>query len=259
MIPLVSHKYKYIFYYNPKSACSTFRKLYLKLHREELVNKGDLATHHKLKDLFVPLDGYDYSSFLTYSVVRNPYSRIVSSYLDKCCEIKYDSSKRFKNKHFNKTIHEKIFSYLGKPINFDEGYSFDEFLDYLTNNSNVDPHFKSQTSEFVNHYYRIEDDIEEFYKIVHLIFKDDLLKLDLIKNFFSKPNFQNRSNKTFGNEFTKSDVRSDSNEMSFSELKSLFDNKIEIDYGSFYKSTQKKIVSDIYKTDIENYKYEFPY
>ena len=259
MIPLVNHKYKYIFYYNPKSACSSFRKLYLKLHAEEVPDKHKGVTHHKLKNVFFSVKGRDYSNFISYTVVRNPFTRIVSAFLDKCSEVKYNAEKRFRKEHFNKTIHYKIFSYLNRPVDFSQGYTFNEFLDYLMNNSEVDPHFRPQSRYSVNHYYRIEDDIQNYFDIMSEIFRHDGAKLEQVKDFFLRPSNENRSNETFRSGFEKPCRELNFYDKSFDELKELFDNKIKIDYSGFYDKKQVEIVSELFKEDIKNYEYEFPF
>ena len=259
MIPLVNHKYKYIFYYNPKSACSSFRKLYLKLHAEEVPDQHKGVTHHKLKNVFTLEEGADYANFIKYTVVRNPFTRIVSAFLDKCSEVKYNEEKRFKKEHFNKSIHYKIFSHLNRPVDFNQGYTFNEFLDYLMNNSDVDPHFRSQSQYSVNHYYRIEDDILNYFDLMGKILKQDGAKLEQVKDFFLRPNNENRSNETFRHGFKAPNDELKFHDKSFNELKELFDNKIKIEYSGFYDGKQIEIVSELFKEDIKNYEYEFPF
>ena len=103
MIPLVNDNYRYILFYNPKSACSTFRKLYVLLHRQELDNDESL-THHNCRLYWPMRDDVDYQSYFKFEIVRNPYSRVVSAYIDKCCEIKF-GQERFKRNNYLKSIH----------------------------------------------------------------------------------------------------------------------------------------------------------
>jgi hypothetical protein len=87
MIPLVSHKTGYIIYYNPKVACTYLRILFLRLHEDELTDaqKRKLNRHHNIRKMFGFINGQaiNYDSFESFVVVRNPFDRIVSSWVDK--------------------------------------------------------------------------------------------------------------------------------------------------------------------------------
>ena len=85
VIPLVNQKYKYILLYSAKAGCTSLRSLYLSLHKGEL-NETQLAKldwYHNLNEV-QPFDSrIDYSDYYVYCVTRNPYSRVVSAFLDQ--------------------------------------------------------------------------------------------------------------------------------------------------------------------------------
>lgn len=77
-----SKKYKYMIKYHAKSGCTLLRKLFLELHNDELYEKDD--------NIFTSLHEYfRYSENeeinLKIHLVRNPYMRIVSMFINKMC------------------------------------------------------------------------------------------------------------------------------------------------------------------------------
>lgn len=85
MVPVVNKKYRYILLYSAKAACTSLRTLYLDVHRDELTEKqlAQLDWYHNLNEVQAYDPGADYSDYFTYVITRNPYSRIVSAYLDQ--------------------------------------------------------------------------------------------------------------------------------------------------------------------------------
>lgn len=85
----VSKTYKYIYFETPKVGCSTIKRTLQKL---EVLDASDIPKDvhkKKLSPLLSPLDlENNFSKYLTdayfkFSFVRNPYTRILSCYLDK--------------------------------------------------------------------------------------------------------------------------------------------------------------------------------
>lgn len=130
MIPIVNDKYRYIFFYNPKSACSVARKLFLDLHKDELTeqhhaliaelnatgNNDDWSIVHKL----FPFDiKKDYQDYYKVTLVRHPLTRFVSGYLNRIVMFQTgrDDLKQF--------VEQKY----GKAANVD--YSFQQFFEYI--------------------------------------------------------------------------------------------------------------------------------
>lgn len=132
MIPVVSNKYRYIFFYNPKSACSVARKLFLDLHRDELsaeqtaglnaLREANQDEWHTVNTLFPYVDGTDYSDYFKFTLVRHPATRIVSAYLNRVVLQQSDLAQieaALKPEYGDNSI----------------GFSFDDFLAYLKSQS----------------------------------------------------------------------------------------------------------------------------
>ena len=76
-----SKKYKYIIGWNAKSGCSSFRDLFLYLHKDE-VSEITNGRHELHRDFPLPINIKDIPIFI---LVRNPYSRLVSCFTNKYC------------------------------------------------------------------------------------------------------------------------------------------------------------------------------
>lgn len=79
---LYSTKLNYIVCYSAKSGCSTVRKIFLDLHINEL-EKMPSDGIHNLPQYFPLSPSCNKSSIPCIIVVRNPFSRVVSMFLDK--------------------------------------------------------------------------------------------------------------------------------------------------------------------------------
>ena len=77
---LYSKKFNYIMFYSAKSGCSTVRNLFLNLHGDELTKYPDDGIH-SLPGYF-PLNVQD-QNIPSIVVVRDPFQRVVSMFLDK--------------------------------------------------------------------------------------------------------------------------------------------------------------------------------
>jgi hypothetical protein len=146
MTPLVSDKYRYILFYNPKSACSVARQVFLELHRTELpveqqsklnalrdLNQDDW---HDIHQLFPMLPNVDYSGYFKFTLVRQPLMRFVSAYLNRIVLQQTDLD-----------LIQKFFS-LRHGTDYQPSFSFNEFVDYITESESGDilnKHFLSQS------------------------------------------------------------------------------------------------------------------
>ena len=85
MIPIVNDKYKYILLYSAKAGCTSLRSLYLDVHGDELseTQLQKLDKYHNLNEVQLFDPAANYSNYFTYTITRNPYSRVVSAYLDQ--------------------------------------------------------------------------------------------------------------------------------------------------------------------------------
>lgn len=146
MTPLVSDKYRYVLFYNPKSACSVARQVFIELHRAELsaeqqsklnalreLNQDDW---HDIHQLFPMLPNVDYSGYFKFVLVRHPLMRFVSAYLNRIVLQQTDLD------------HIRNFFLKQQGADYQPCFSFNEFVDYVTKSERgdiVNKHFLSQS------------------------------------------------------------------------------------------------------------------
>ncbi len=142
MVPIVNHKYKYILLYSAKAGCTSLRSLYLDVHRDELDESqlSALKKYHNVNEVQPYVVGDDYSDYFTYLITRNPYSRVVSAFLDQYVFLRNSGVERMLNE----------FAPGGSER---EPQNFLEFLEYLKTipDEKRDSHFQTQTfTEFAD-------------------------------------------------------------------------------------------------------------
>lgn len=260
MIPIVNKKYKYIFYYNPKSACSFYRNVYVELHRNELEqalgfepDKKHLAKHFKPKRFKW------YYNYYRFSIVRNPFDRVVSGFLNKCVEVAREPNERFITEHFINTIHAPIFQFLDRKMDLEGGYTFENLLDYLLNNirkNYVNPHFDLQYNKNVklDSFYKIEDPQENFLSIYKTIFRKHNHKITELENILLA--FSKRSS---GKNITRKENKPTLTgeplyNKSFNELYQL-GRVYNFNYQDFLNPSIKEKIVQIYQPDFSLFKY----
>ncbi len=158
----VSVKNRYIYFEAPKVGCSTIKRTLQKIEDPLFDNENPKAIHNKRESPLLspnmlehPLEYYiEEAQFFTFALVRNPFSRILSCYLDKF-------AKRGPN-------NLKLFPIL----NFDpaDEVSFPEFLEAVgkqdPNDMNI--HWRPQAYlipnhrirfDFIGHFERFEEDL----------------------------------------------------------------------------------------------------
>lgn len=94
---------KYIYFEIPKVACSTVKKTLQKCEDPAYINDDPKRIHNKKASPLLspsevdrPLEYYIAKErFFTFGFVRNPYSRVLSCYIDKFLEIKPNNLKLF--------------------------------------------------------------------------------------------------------------------------------------------------------------------
>ena len=140
MIPVVNHDYRYIMMYSAKVGCTALRELYLHLHKSQMSasKQAQLSDYHNLNHVCPYDESIDYSDYQRFLVTRNPYGRIVSSFLDKYV---YGLGREME------AMFERWPCSLGRrPDNFIE------FLQYLATveDADRDAHFQTQSYLLVN-------------------------------------------------------------------------------------------------------------
>lgn len=81
MAELYSKKYNYVVKYYPKSGCSTLKFLFRECHSEEIPEKNKDSLRFSKFFKKIP----NCKPIFSLIIVRNPYSRIVSTFTDKVC------------------------------------------------------------------------------------------------------------------------------------------------------------------------------
>ena len=227
-----SKKYNYCIKYHPKSGCSVFRKLFLKLHINELTfdQKRILDSFHNVKDVFK----YNNENvFFSLNLVRNPYTRIVSMFTNKICGGKQVNG-------LNKKL--KI-----KTVTF---YNFVKLLyDEYNKNPNIlntDPHLDKQSlnyhkNDIILKLENYKNDIVSSYDNPHTKKLIPQIKYILMKN--KHINVSNRKNNKI-NEF-----------IGLTEFSENFSGPWP-EYEMFYNQEIKDMVYHIYKEDFEIFNYQ---
>lgn len=261
MIPIVNDRYKYILLYSAKSGCTSLRSLYLDVHRDELTQDqlDRLDWYHNLNEVQAFDPKADYSEYFTYTITRNPYSRVVSAYLDQ-----YVFARNAGVKKMMATC----------PPQKSEPSNFIEFLRYLKTvpDEQRDTHFQSQSyfayadmvvtqasrryrwlGQKPEHAFGIKysGDIARFNrhskKVFKVVFKKDKRKL---KSALAKIDHVKRHNSSFYGESDYSNAAT----MALAELDEIvFAPKPQ----DFYVDQQAlTLVNEIYSDDFDLFSYE---
>lgn len=241
---LYSSKFKYIAYYCAKSGCSSLRNFFVETHKKELPEDAQKdITIHNANVHFVPPDSLDISKVKKFVLVRNPYTRAVSMYMNKFIG---------PNSHIKKTMKEKGVS---NPIKGESFFSFLKFLEHLKNNNmlnKVDGHMYEQV-------YNLPFD--ETIKVVKLENMEE--DLNEFFNTFTTKELFNKSQRMFKKDDmhinktkTKDKTKANVTHYEFKEEKA-----VAPPYEAFYNSEARELVYQIYKDDFKRfgYKKELPF
>jgi hypothetical protein len=159
---LYSPKYNYIAYYCTKSGCSSLKHLFIDLHKEELPQdvQSQLISHTAKASFILP-NYFDTKSVPKFILVRNPYLRAVSMYINKYVG---------ENSHIKRSMKEK------NVVN-EHGESFLSFLKFLKDLkernllNKIDGHMYEQSHEYnpkdnliVIKLENFEKEIKKFYR-----------------------------------------------------------------------------------------------
>ena len=145
---LINHKYKIIYCPIPKNACTLFKSMMVEhsKDRERYRNSQEDIHHYASarKDTAVAVDNLDYLThpdYFKFAIIRNPFERLVSAYLDKI--VKHEIPEVFAQELIKKVQH-----FLNKDYDLEKSISFQDLLYYLvaTKDYNLNEHWRSQSS-----------------------------------------------------------------------------------------------------------------
>lgn len=119
----VSNKNKYIYIETPKTACSTIKKTLQKIEIEGTKEVLDNDVHNKrMSPLKSPLQlekplSYYLDSYTKFGFVRNPYTRLLSCYLDKIVGPKWEKRFRLPQLGFDPEVELSFIQFLSAVKN----------------------------------------------------------------------------------------------------------------------------------------------
>lgn len=137
----ISLNHNYIYVETPKVACTTLKTILQDLEKKQpnFKRNNTMEVHNRdLSPLTKPSKINDFEELLNSSIFkfcfsRNPYSRLLSAYLDKICR--------------NKPHKREVLIHLGKdPEDLDQEISFEQFVNVVCEQpvSSMNPHWRIQ-------------------------------------------------------------------------------------------------------------------
>jgi|TARA_B100000035_G_C20923386_1_gene519523 hypothetical protein len=230
---LVSHKYKFICFWNAKCACGTLKTWFLNLHG---VYEWEYSPHSEVTKYspqinYDQLDEYPYKDYYKFVVVRNPWKRLVSYYKNKKIIM------RHKNLDFPIDKSRPIYS---GDMSFAEMVNF---LSYSDNNTFV------REAHVANQYDGLENiDFDKVVKVENL--HKDMLE---VKNQLNLPiDFDFNTNY-----HQPPSPISDSEKYVFDVKPLDFDKEDLPSYEYFYNNELIEKVKNSYLKDVEIFNYNF--
>jgi Sulfotransferase family len=236
---LYSKKFNYILKHRQKSGSSTLRKMFLEIHGEEL--NVELSHYNHSQTEFIVPENLDLTKVRKLLVVRNPYSRIVSAFIDKyinddksCVSIK----QVFLEKGI--ILHRDDFISFVRKIRLlrDEGVL--DMTDMHIRRQSFDLQFDEMT--FVVRLEKLREGVVDFYSMFFKEHPDGAVLIERVCNFFNNNPYENFTN------YSKMDYK---NMSSF-----LFEkNGPWPHFTRMYDRECEEIVRDVYEEDFELFSY----
>jgi hypothetical protein len=229
---IYSNKYDYSVSFCAKSGCCTVRNIFLQLHSDEIDKNPENGIHDI--HIYYPLTK-NINDIPNIIVVRNPFSRVVSMFIDK---------------YINNNMIMRAIKSKGHEI---KNHSFMHFLELLKifNTSNeldrLEGHVTTQSYNYTPNnktiIVKLENLEEELSNAYKKIFPDN--KNNIIENLKNMLNGPHKKNATNYNKSLDTNVTN----------KDFFEKKNIPTYKYFYNDDAKKIVIEIYEKDFQNFGY----
>jgi len=241
---LYSPKYNYIAYYSTKAGCSSLRHLFLDLHKDELpLDSQSQVISHNAKNFFKIHENVDVTKIKQFILVRNPYLRAVSMYINKYVGENSHIKKSMKEKDVTNKYGESFLSFLKflkslkkkNLLNKIDGHMYEQSYEY-------NPNDKIQIIKLEN----FEEGIKKFYRKK---FKEDTSFLNKVDELFSENIKSYFSNKT---KIQNNSEQKDVTNVEFSEKTDV----VIPNYNGFYNKETKELVDSIFHDDFVNFEYE---
>ena len=175
---ILNHTYKFIYCPIPKAACSSLKKIMVLLsdldHKQGIINLPQDLLHsyvdhtltlfaHNDRESAAKLLGND--EYFKFAIVRNPWDRLTSAYLNKFVEPFSLQDSRSAAKEVVKNIYRKN----NLEPDYKKSVSFRQFLEYLseTEDKYLDGHWRSQhlflgeaRFDFIGHFENLNEDFK---------------------------------------------------------------------------------------------------
>ncbi len=179
---LVEHSHKIAYCPIGKNACTLLKNMLLTISPEqENYQQSNLKMHEyidKNKSLFTLKDfSYlEHSDYFKFIVIRNPFKRLVSTYVDK-----FVKRRNNKDPHALPVI-KSVYEYLGLEPNFAKSITFSQFIDYLlrTEDRHLDGHWRPQAVYFAANLVKFNfvGQFEKLDNVINHLEKQLKLKID---------------------------------------------------------------------------------
>ena len=214
---IVLHDHKAIYFFIPKVACTSIKKVCAEALHLLTKSTGAKAIHFSVPYPSIPRNELScYAHYFKFAFVRNPWDRLVSCYVNKISKDPSFNSIAFQNGIFKPWI---------KYGKFKAGMSFDEFVRVVEKitDSDAESHFRSQCTFITN------------------------IGGNLIVDFIGR--FENLEK-----DFEQVSRRIGLPEC---RLEKLMTSSRRSDYREYYDEETKRIVAERYEKDIKMFNYNF--
>ena len=257
---IANHDYHFIYCPIPKVACSSFKRLAVQLsnleNKEEILKLPSRLLHSYVAHNLTFFANYnsnrqeamkllDNNEYFKFAIVRNPWDRLTSAYLNKFItpvDLRASASP-------GKEVVEKFYREKGLKPDWEKAITFRQFVDYLLVNKDedIDGHWRPQhlflnntKLDFIGRFENLIEDFEYIKK-----------RLNITLNL----PWSNKSNRVNHGSYTKGlDRNRHYSDYGRSELRKLAQYP---KYQEFYTPELIELVRQRYRKDVEMFGYEF--